>query len=477
MSNKKYSYLAKNTLLFTISSIGSKLLAFLLVPLYTSVLTTAEYGTADLVTTTATLLIFVVTICIADAVLRFGIDGAESRAGVFRYGLKVSFVGFALFGILLFVFSLLNPLNWDKYLYLFLYLTLCSNALNQIVSNYLRAIDRIGSVAIMGLLTTVLIVISNLLLLLVFNMGVIGYLISFVNGYFFASIYGLIIIFKHDRESFRQICDKETRRQMIKYSLPLIPNGLAWWMNSSLDRYFIIFFCGVSANGLYAVASKIPTILMVVNQIFHQAWNLSAIKEFDSDDKEGFFTTMYSLYNYLLVFCCSVLIIMNIPLAKILFAKDFFGAWEYSSILLLSAVFSSLSGFIGSIFVAVKNSKIFALSTVVAAIVNTVLNTLLIPVYGVYGAAIATVISFFVIWIIRYRCAIKYIKMNVNLFRDILTYCMLAGQIVFEHFFPQYFYAQVAVLVVICILYISETKLAFRMIRRVGKKVKSHRKK
>lgn len=465
MSGNKYRYLAKNTIVFTISSFGSKLLAFLLVPFYTSVLSTSEYGTADLVTTSASLLIFAVTICISDAVLRFGID--KDYRGVFKYGLTIILKGFSLFGALLLLFSFFNPIHWEWYLYLFLFLTLCSNALNQIVSNYLRAIDKIYSVAIMGIMTTIITITSNIVLLLIIELGVIGYLISFVVGYSIAAVYGLAVINKNDRGWIKQKCDNETKRLMVKYSLPLIPNGLAWWMNSSLDRYFIIYFCGVSLNGLYAVASKIPTILNVINQIFHQAWNLSAIREFDKDDKDGFFKLIYSAYNYVLVISCSLLIFLNIHLAKILFSKDFFSAWEYSSVLLLSAVFSALSGFIGSVFVAVKQSKIFALSTVIAACVNTVLNWALIPKYGVLGAAIATVISFFIIWLIRYECASKYIRLRANLYRDLISYGILVVQVIVEHLWPKEIWVHIIAIIALALINQKDTKLLCIFLKKI----------
>ena len=77
MTRNKYGYLAKNTLLFTVSSFSSKILSFLLVPLYTNVLSTADYGIADIVSTTSTLLTFVVSLNISESVLRFAIDNND----------------------------------------------------------------------------------------------------------------------------------------------------------------------------------------------------------------------------------------------------------------------------------------------------------------------------------------------------------------------------------------------------------------
>ena len=119
MANK-YGYLAKNTIVFTISSFGSNLLTFVMVPFYTNVLSTSEYGTADMITTSSNLLFFAVSICISDAVLRFAIEGENTRYGVFRFGLKVILWGNIIFGLLLSFVLILNPLKWDISLYSFL---------------------------------------------------------------------------------------------------------------------------------------------------------------------------------------------------------------------------------------------------------------------------------------------------------------------------------------------------------------------
>ncbi len=469
MANK-YSYLAKNTVIFTISSFGSKLLAFLLVPFYTNVLSKAEYGTADIVTTTSNLLVFAVTLCIADAVMRFAIESVESRYGVFRYGLKVVLTGCSIFGILLFGFSLLDPVHWSGSLYLLLFLSVLTNALNQLVSNYLRAIDEITSVAVMGILTTAITIICNLVLLLRFKLGVEGYLLSFVAGIALASVYGFIIIWKRDRACFSQICDGSTGKLMIAYSFPLVFNGLAWWVNGSLDRYCILLFHGAALNGLYAVASKIPTVISVVNQIFSQAWGLSAIKEFDGEDRDGFFRNIYALYNGVLVVSCSLLILLNIPLAKILFAKDFFVAWQYSSVLVISAVFSALSGFLGSIFAAVKKSRIFAVSTIAAALINTVLNLLLIPRFGALGAGAATGIAFFAVWLIRLVCAKRYLKLSVSLTRDCVCYGLIVAQVAAEHLDGHLYWVQGCIFTLILALYWKEI---WQMTKRIGKMIRA----
>ena len=452
----KYSYLAKNTMLFTISSFGSKILVFLLVPLYTSILSTADYGIADTITTTASLLIYVFTLNIQDAVLRFAIDRGDNPEQCLAFGLRVLGIGSIIFGILLAVFSLINPLNWAGFIYLFLFLQFFFVALYHIYSYYLRAVDKVKEVAISGIIVTVVTIACNIFFLLFVKLGLIGYLISMVAGSFAASIYCNIIIGYSPTKLLSISVEKEIRVSMLAYSIPLIFNGVAWWMNNSIDKYFVIGMLGQAQNGVLAVSYKIPTIMTVFHTIFFQAWNLSAIKEFDPDDKDGFFAKTYTLYNAVLVLICGGLILLNIPIAKILFAKDFFVAWNYSSVLLLSIVFSALAGFVGSVFTAVKDSKIFAVSTVTTAVANCILNWIMIPMWGVMGAVIATCISFCMIWLIRLICSRKYIKWRINLIRDIVAYCLLVAQIFVEHTENHLYLVQVVIVTVLIVLYRKE---------------------
>lgn len=452
----KSKYLLKNLVLFALSSFVPKVLSFVLVPLYTNAMSTSDYGTADIITSTSNLLLFVATICISDAVLRFAIDGEKSRYGVLRYGVKVAMTGSAISGGVILIFACFNPLKWNIELYLFIIIILITSSLNSIATSYLRSIDKIYAVTINAIIITIVILLSNISLLLFFNLGIIGYLISFTLSNAVGTAYCFAIIYKHDKSCFKQKCDKQTKRQMVKYSFPLVFNGIAWWINGSLDRYCITFFYGTTVNGLYAVASKIPTILNIVNTVFSQAWNLSAIKEYGNKENTGFFKEIYSIYNLVLISSCSVLIMLNIPLARMLFAKDFFDAWKYSSILIISTVFSALSSFVGSIFTAVKKSKIFAVSTVIAAAINVTLNLILIPYFEAYGAAIATAISFFIVWMIRYICALKYIKLSVNIIRDIIAYLCIITQSIFDHFEGHFYLIQVIIFVVILLLYWKE---------------------
>ena len=469
-SDSKYKYLAKNTLLFTISSFGSKILVILLVPLYTSILTTTEYGIADIITTSAYLLMHVFTINIADSVLRFAIEQKEDQQRFLSYGLRILLGGSGILGLVLLLSFTFHIVAWENYCYIFLFLDFFAISLYQILNNYLRAIDKIKEVAISGVIITLVTILFNIVLLLWYRLGVIGYLVSIIAGSTVSSIYCLIAIHA-PIQILRDCCDPVSKRSMRAYSIPLIFNGVAWWMNNSLDKYFVIGMCGPSENGILSIAYKLPTILSAFHTIFSQAWNLSAIREYDKNDSDGFFSKTYSLYNAGLVLVTSLLILINIPLARILFAKDFFAAWQYSSILVVSTLFSSLSTVVGSVFAAVKDSRIYAISTVSAAVVNCILNFVLIHFFGTIGAAIATVASFVCVWLIRLIYSRKYIKWKINIGRDILAYSLIFLQIVFEHLNGHFYVGQVLVLISLSLLYRHYIREVLQTGMKVLKKV------
>lgn len=468
-SNGKYGYLAKNAVLFAISSFGSKILTFLLVPLYTNVLSTSEFGIADVIITTSNLLVYIFTLEISSAVLRFAIERKTKQGEILSYGLKIILIGTIALVLGTSLVWFLGLFQLPDYFFIFLILYFVGNSLNTVVSSYLRAIDDIAGCVVAGIISTVIMLGGNILTLLVLKWGIIGYLLSLVLSPFVGLVYMVYRIKRSNTFSIQDRCDKKVKKEMREYSIPLIFNGIGWWINNSLDKYFVIGMIGSAANGIYAAALKIPTILSVFQSVFTQAWNLSAIKEFDKEDKSGFFRNIYNSYNALLVLLTSILIILNIPLARILFAKDFFVAWRCSSILLMSALFSALGGFLGSIFTAVKNSKIFASSTVTAAAVNIILNYLLILFIGIEGAAIATALSFFVMWLIRYICVKRIISMRINLFRDLLAYVGLTCQIFLDHTDNHSYFFQIILFVVMVFLYHRELINSLLMVFRKNK--------
>lgn len=435
----RYTYLLKNIGLLTLSNFATKLLGFFLVPLYTNILTTTEYGTYDLFNTTIGVLIPILTLNIQEAVMRFLLDSKYSKKSIATIATKyllisniIVILGLGVnyaFGVSLIV---------KQYSILF-FLMFLSQTVSGMVIMYTRGIDRISDLSVSSVFASVTTIALNIVFLAVLHWGLIGYFLANIIGPLIQCLY---LIYK--THIIKEINLKRgylpEEKEMLAYSKPLIANSIAWWVNNVSDRYVIVFFCGLAENGIYSVASKIPSILNIFQTIFNQAWTLSAVKDFDAEDTNGFFSNTYKAYNCMMVVVCSAIIVSDKILAKYLYAKDFFVAWKYVPWLTIAILFGAISGYIGGVFAAVKDSKIFAKSTVIGAITNVILNLIFTPSMGALGAAIATAVSYFEVWAFRYWHSRRYIKIKIKLFRDILSYILLIFQSVFILVNVEYIY-------------------------------------
>lgn len=424
--NSKYGDLSKNTILFTINSFGSKVITFLLVPLYTHVLSTSDYGKADLMSSTALLLIPLLTLNIQDAVLRFSLDKTKDAKKVISAGFTINSIAMCFLALALLLLSGFGVLKFENEYIFFLFLSFAFGGIQNSLQMYLKAMDRVKVLVYSGIASTFLTCISNLLLLLVFRIGVLGYLISNLVGHFVAIV--IMFFFGKIGNDISLKSDTKLIKDMLVYSAPLAINSVAWWINTASDKYIVTFFCGVAINGIYSVAYKIPSILSTLQTIFYNAWSVSAITEFDKDDKDGFIGNVYSLFVCVSTIGGAFVLILNKVLARLMYANDFYEAWKCVPFLLLGVLFNGMALFEGCLFTAVKNTKSVSKTTLIGAIVNTVLNFALIPFIGAIGAAFATMIGYFTVWIVRTISLRQIIRMRVNWARHNICISILAVQ-------------------------------------------------
>ncbi len=464
---KNYKYLLKNVGLLSVSQLGTRIIGFFLVPLYTNLLSTEEYGTYDLYSTTINLLIPILTLNIMQSIMRFSLEKECDKQAIISSGIDIFTKGMFVFAGLVIVnyqFNLFPIIN--QYLLIFILLYVFSS-LQQMLTFLARGLDNIGAISIGGLINSSVMLSLNVLFLVPMHLGLVGYFYASIIGLAVSNIY-MILTTKIWRYIEVKKINRSLQKNMLLYSSPLILNAIAWWINNASDRYVIIALCSISANGVYSVAYKIPNILSMFQNVFNQAWTLSAVKDYDYNDSNGFFSKMYNTYNLMMVLICSALIVGDRIIAKLLYAKDFYEAWKYAPFLLIAVVFGALSGYIGGIFSAVKDSKVFAQSTVVGAVVNIILNLALVTLMGPIGAAISTAVSFLLVWIIRYIKLKQYIRMRVKIVRDSLCYIILFFQatillFLYDHLLIMYS-IELALFMIIVIAYKDEILSAFSII-------------
>ncbi|NLG03248.1 MAG: oligosaccharide flippase family protein [Clostridia bacterium] len=422
----KYKYLANNIALFSVSNFVSKILVFLLVPFYTSMLTTREYGIANLLQVTMLLLVPSLTLNIGEAALRYAVEFEKQRGSIFLIGLKYTGIASAAVAVIAGTASIFVSGEIKQYLWFFIAL-FAANALYEFLILFFQGSEMVPIVVCGSVCCTIVMISANLLFLLVMKIGLNGYLMAQILSFLIAAM----LMFFLGRSGIHKSSLKESKgveQEMLTYGKPMILYSVSSWINNASDRYVVLAFCGAAVNGIYGVAYNIPAILTVFQRIFAQAWQLSATKSRTDQDSAEFYSTMYKLYHAFMVLGCSFLIVGSKIIAAFLFKKEFYAAWSLVPPLLISVVFGALTGFLGSICLAHKDSKSMGLATGIGAILNLLLNLLTVQKFGAMGAAVSTAISYYVMYLFAFIFVHKYVKINCRQVRNYVSYLILGLQ-------------------------------------------------
>ncbi len=395
--------------MIAIGNFGSKLLVYFLIRFYTAYLTPEMYSTADLITQTAKLIMPLISLSMAESVFRFALDKELDKRQVFSAGLYT--LGISSLALVPVYIILALSGFFDGYSYLIILYVLAAN-IHALFSMYIRTKDHFKFFAIQGLVNTFTMVALNIVFLAVFKMGVEGYVLSGI----IADLFTSVIIFIKEKLWLDMVrparIAKGITKNMLKYGVPLIPTSVLWWVTNVSDRYVVKIFSGDTENGLYSVAYKIPSLLVLLCTIFLQAWNFSSVSEEDDNERRSFFKTVFSAYSALQFFAGSGIILFLNILVRILFDPSYYDAGVFIPTLVVATVFSGLVTFLGSVYTVNKKSMNLFYTSLVAAAMNFILNFILVPEslfgikmpgLGAMGAAIATFISYFAVFIMRVK--------------------------------------------------------------------------
>ena len=422
MINKKdrAGYLLKNTSIFALSNIAMKLINFILVPLYTYCLSTSEYGVADLLFAISSVLVPVITLNIVEGIYRFSLDKDADNDKI----LSISFVLLIFASIigLLIIPIMKRFLEFSSYNLLF-YFYVITSAFSQVLLTNLKGQEKLKKFAIGNILSTIFVALFNILFLLIMKMKVEGYFLSYIISNVLVAIYSFIVgNVANNLKNFN--FDKKLFNKMTKYSIVLIPTSFMWWIMNSSDRIMISEFINSSANGIYAISYKLPSILTVISNIFNQAWMFSAVDLEDSEDNEKYNNKIFELLLSVLLIASVTLLILTKPFLKIYVSSEYYSSWKYVPYLILGSTFSVLGTFVATQYSVKKDSKGFLFSGLFGAILNIILNFILIPKIGVHGAAFATCVSYISTFIYRIIDTRKYIKINMK-FKYFIAFLLL----------------------------------------------------
>ena len=353
------------------------------------------------------------SVSIADGLLRFGLDKKWKKEDVLKNSMLIVFIGTLLSIAFVPVFNLYSGLNqWIVYFLLILNFRIYRD----VFAINLKINDKNIYFAVDSIIYTFALCGFSILFLNILKMEIVGYFLSYIAANV-VSILFLGVVGKPVRAITKGKINKELLQRLLKYSIPMIANGIAWWVITASDRFILQYFEGASSVGIYSVASKIPTIISTFSSVFMQAWIISAVTEYDEDREEKFYSNVFQKYYVAMFMAATCLITVVKMFMKIYVSPDFQVAWKYTPLLISAAIYSGMFGFFVGIYAAAKNSKNVTITTILGAVINIVLNCVLIPIMGIQGAVLATYIAWLSTTILRIIDTKKFLNFNIDYYR------------------------------------------------------------
>ncbi len=419
--NKKSKSLTNIVLIYAMGTMSSRVIGFVLVFIITFFLSRKEVGAYDIVITTVALVAPFIYLQLTDAILRWMLHENKDGAITSKLFTNVFFILFASFLIF-------SPLYWivvsfiDVPLKPLIFIVILAQSILPLFQLFVRGSGENVLFAVSGVVYSILYTALTMLFLVFFKFKVGGLLIANAAAAAGTALF-LFVKGKYYHNFSTKFLDLQFSKTLIFYSLPLLPNALAWWLYTSANRYVVLHFMGLEYSGIWAISYKIPTILAMVNHLFFMAWQEKSLREYNSPNRDKYYTEVLAKYASLLLGLVLVLVAATKPILHHIVQRSFFISWRYSMFLLLAFFFQDLALFYGMGYFCAKETKRVLYTTLIGSISLIVFSVMLVPFFGLYGAGLATMLGFLVMFLVRLRQTKKYFTIKYPL---ALTIAMLA---------------------------------------------------
>ena len=405
--------LAKNTVILTIGQFIPKLIAMVTLPIITKAFSTEEYGIYDLIISFAGLFMPLMTFMIQQAVFRFMISERKEKYPEYIFTSLIFIFAISIIMLIIMMIIGIFVKQYFDLLVLAMLLYFCESIydlIGQIARGYGKNLFYSIGVIIYSIFNMLL-----LLILVIFNFVNIKSALIILSISYFAVAVFLFLKLKLQKILKFKYFSFNILKKMLKYSLPIIPSSVSMWIVNLSNRLIITWFLGSALNGIYAAASKIPNLLITFYNAFNLAWTELASRSIEEEGSDEYYSKLTNnLYTF---FFGAVITFISISpiLFNILIDKKFNdGIWQMP-ILFLGVAFNCLVSFYGGLYVALQKTKQVGVSSTIGAILNIIINVVLIKKIGLYAASISTAVSFFIILIYRIIELNKYIKIKYNI--------------------------------------------------------------
>lgn len=410
---EKTNRLVKNTLLLSIGNFSTKAINLIMIPLFSSWLSAEDYGTFDLIVTYAMLLIPVLTLSNSDSIFRLSIDKEDNKKNIYiTNGLFINIIGIIIISVILYFISILT--SWTLGLpFIFL---LIVEIMNNHLQGCMRALKKLNIYSLFSVISTFFIVIFVTIFVQNYKLGLQGMIYGYALGYSISCLLIINLIKYWKYISLNKISLKYMK-ELISYSLPLVPNNISWWFINVSDRILINLVLGPAANGIYAIACKIPNFCTSIFSTFSISWQETATELIEYEDKNiinNYYNIIYNKTISIMISLCGGILSLNFLLFEYVFDIRYSKAALYSPILVTAVLFTCITQYFGGIQIGLKRAKENGISTIIGATSNIIINAILIKFIGLYAAALSTLFSNAIISMLRKVKLNKEIKFKIH---------------------------------------------------------------
>lgn len=412
MPSSKNKELVKNTIVISLGKISTQFVSFLLLPIYTLYLTASEFGQVDLITVIVILIAPIVMLSLEMATFRSLVDTRDNKKqqqSVITNSLHTVGTSVFLVTTTYLILSLFISFPYQWLLLIAVLATILANYSLQVARGFGDNIKyAIGSL-VAGITSVTL----NVIMIAVLHMGATGMLLATIVGNIFCAIY-LIFSLKIYRYIKPELVDNGIKKELLGYSLPLVPNGVSWWIVNAADRMIITAILGMASNGIYAVAYKFPQIFTAIYSFFGMSWTESASVHIKSKDRDQFFSAVANA-SLRLFGSFGIVIIIGVALFfPALIDSQYAESRQYIPLLIIGALANSVVGTYSAIYVARKKTKQVLHTSLIAAGTSLMLSTALTPIIGLYGPTIAYIMAFGSMAVVRHFDIKKHIHIRYD---------------------------------------------------------------
>ena len=407
------SELLKNTGILLMARISTQAVNFLLIPLYTRVLNTSEYGEIDLYVSLAMIILPIMTLQIEMGVFRFFITSKEEDDKKFIVTSAIALLAIT-FGVVSIIYLIANFFLNIKHCGL-LYLYYLIQAICAFFLQFCRAQGMTKEYGFATFINSSFAAFLNVILITIFSYKAEAILISTCTANLLSSLYLSKVTNVKQYIGSSKYINRRKQIKLLNYSVPLVFNQVSSWVVNYSDRTIILAVWGIGMNGVYSLANKFPSVVLVFFSVYNVVWTENVIRSIEEKDNYRYINSVFKI-SYRIYFALSTIVINLLPFVFSFFVgTDYYEAYYHIPILMLAFFYSGIAANVGSLYVALEKTKEVGITTMLSGIVNIIIHLSLLHFAGLYAASISTLISFFALYIFRVWRIKKYYSLNINL--------------------------------------------------------------